>query len=375
MYVYLDETTFGEDDEYSGYACLITRFRIEEAVIIEALNNLEADPDTTKKKFEKHDSRTLERKFFHAADDSQNGHSHLCDSINKNVIGKFSSHYFKTKEHNFKNTEEAYDLASKLSMLSVLSESDEITFIFEERNDLTQKYVEKWWHSLWVDLLKSQFTHPYIRTYYPALNFEISSKSEPGLQVVDFVLWSSTRQVIGKPCPWFGRLKCWFRTETKPEDDTWGGHSLSFGMEEKENEETYKITDYQHDNKELNSFEHQIHYIVNAQKVINLVASLGSQRGVSHFWDEIEYLNDTKTNKGNAEHIEKLATCFLKLFDNITLIKSETPENDKAFWLMCRKCLAYALHTHDVGGRMHSIRLADIRNKVIENNSAALQQC
>lgn len=375
MYVYLDETTFGKDDEYSGYACLITNSRIEEAVIIEALNNLQKDPDINKEKFKKSDSRTLERKFFHAADDSQNAHSHLCNSINKNIVGKFSSHYFKTKDHNFKNTEEAYDLASKLSLLSVFSESYKVTFIFEERNDLTRQYIKEWWDSLWIDLLKSQFTYPYIKTYYPALDFEINSKTEPGLQVVDFVLWTSTRQVVAKNCPWFGRLKCWFKTEIRPEGNSWGGHSLSFGMNAKENEETYKITDYQHDNEQLNSLEYLTHYIVNVQKVINMVANSGSQSEVGHFWDEIEYLNKTRIQKGNAEHIEKLAACFLKLFDNITLIKSNMPENDKAFWLTCRKCLSYALHTHDIGGRMHSIQLSDIRNYIIENDSAALEQC
>jgi hypothetical protein len=374
MYVYLDETTFGEHDEHSGYGCLITNSRIKDTVIIEAMNNLKADPDIAKKSFKKHDNRTLKNNFFHAADDSQNGHSHLCDAINNNIVGKFSSHYFKTKEHSFKNTEEAYDLASKLSILSVFSDSDEVTFVFEERNNLTKQYVEKWWDSLWTDLLKSQFTRPYIRTYYPALNFEIRSKSNPGLQVVDFVLWASTRQVIGKQCPWLERLKCWFRTETKPEGDSWGGHSLSFGMEEKENEDTYKIADYQHHNEQLNSLEYYNHYIVHAQKVINAVADLGSQNGVSHFWGEIAYLNKTSVLKGDARHVEKLSACFLKLFDNIKLIKLEMIENDKAFWLTCRKCLAYALHTHDIGGRMHSTRLADIRNQIIDIDPSALQQ-
>lgn len=375
MYVYLDETTFGEHNEYSGYASLITKSRIEKSVIDEALSNLKEDPDIAKEKFKDHDFRTLARGYFHAADDSQNGHSHLCSSINSNIIGRFSSHYFKTKEYNFKSTEEAYALASKLSILSVFSESNEITFIFEERNDLTRRYIEKWWDSLWLDLLKSQYAHPYIRTYYPVLNFEICSKSDSGLQVVDFILWASTRKAVGKECPWFDRLKCWLKTETKPEDETWGGHSLSFGMIEKENIETYTITDYQHDNKLLNSLDYQTHYIVNAQKLINHVASLGRQKDVDHFWDEIEFLSDTRIQKGTANHIEKLAKCFLKLFDNVTLLKDETVQEDKAFWLMCRKCLAYALHTHDIGGKIHSIRLSDIRNQLIENDADALSQC
>jgi hypothetical protein len=375
MHVYLDETTFGEHDEYTGYASLITESRIDNSVIEEALSNLNEDPDIAKEKSKNLDNKTLARRYFHAADDSQNGHSHLCSSINRNIVGEFSSHYFKTKEHNFKNTEEAYDLASKLSMLSVLSKSDEVTLIFEERNDLTRGYIEKWWDSLWLDLLKNQYTRPYIRTYYPALNFEICSKSDPGLQVVDFILWASTRKVIGKKCPWLDRLKCRLKTAINPEDGTWGSHSLSFGMTEKENIDTYTITDYQHDNKLLNSSEYQAHYIVNAQQVINRVASLGRQKGVDHFWGEIEFLSSKRVEQDTPNHIEKLAKCFLKLFDNITLIKDETAKEDKAFWIMCRKCMAYALHTHDIGGKIHSIRLSDIRNQLIENDPDALNQC
>lgn len=374
MYVYLDETTFGENDDYSGYASFITQSRIDKIVIEEALNDLKADPDIINEKYKNQDLRTLDREYFHAADDSQNGHSHLCYSINKNVIGKFRSHYFKTNEHGFKNTEEAYDLASKLSILNVFTKSLDVTFVFEERNDLTRDYIIKWWDSLWHDLLKSQFKYPYVRMYYPVLNFEICNKFEPGLQIVDFILWASTRQVLKKKCPWINRLKCWFKTEMKPKDGSWGGHTLYFGMGPEDNKKTYEITDYQINNDKLNSFEYQAHYIVNVQKVINLVASLECKDGVSHFWDEIQYLKNTNIQRGDADHIEKMARCFLKLFDNITLIKKDQKKNDKAFWIMCRKCFAYTLHDHDFGGRLHSIRLSDIRNQIIEEDPEALQK-
>ncbi|MDD3815389.1 MAG: DUF3800 domain-containing protein [Desulfocapsaceae bacterium] len=375
MYVYLDETTFGDNDEYSGYACIICKQKIGREFVDSALKALSEDPDIEKEIFKNQDIRTLERKYFHAADDSQNAHSHLCDAINNHVTGKFNSHFFKTKASGFKNSEEAYELASKLSILGVLSESNEVVFVFEERNDLSKEYISNWWESLWDDLLKSQHKYPYIRTYYPVLKFEICTKNEPGLQVVDFILWASSRQVLKKNCPWLSRINSWFRTEIKPGDGSWGGHTLSIGKEPKENELNYEITDYKHDDEKLNSLEYLTHYLVNSQKVINAVANQGKQDGVCHFWEEIEYLEANKITESNTEHIEKMAKCFLKLFDNISLINADTSMEDKSFWLSCRKCFSFALHAHNVMGRMHSIRLSDIRNEIIKNSPEALMQC
>lgn len=121
MYVYLDETTFGKQNEFSGYGCLITTTRIDSSIISNAMNCLAIDPDIKKEKFEKHDIKTLKRKFFHASEDSQNGHSHLCDAINEHVKGKFHSQFFNTIKTGFANSDEVYHLASKISMMSVLS--------------------------------------------------------------------------------------------------------------------------------------------------------------------------------------------------------------------------------------------------------------
>ena len=198
MYVYLDETTFGKNGEYSGYASFIASKRIDNELTNEAIDALSNDPDIKKEEYKYQDDRTLKRKYFHASDDSQNAHSHLCNAVNSYVTGKFKSHFFKTKENGFNNSDEAYELASKLSILSVFSESPEIVFIFEERNDLSKEYIVKWWDSLWEDLFKSQYTYPYLRTYYPVLKFEICTKEEPGLQIVDFILWASSRQVLKK---------------------------------------------------------------------------------------------------------------------------------------------------------------------------------
>ncbi len=365
MFVYLDETTFGDKNQFCGYGSLICKSPVQNKIILEALKNLELDPDSKKSAFIKSDVRTLNRKFFHAADDSQNAHSHLCTAINKHTKGEFQSHYFKTREHSFKNTEEAYSLASMLSTMGVFTDSKKVTFIFEERNDLTTKSIEEWWASMWNDLLGSQYKAPFVRTYHPELDFRIGNKSDPGLQVVDFILWSSTRKIIGKKCPWFDRLEPWLRTQVKPESGTWGGYSLNFGYEGKIINDTYSIEDYLHDDENLNSSNMLPVYIVNVQNVINLAASINDKSDIQHFYQDISFLKLNCVKKGGAEHIRKMAQCFLKLFDNLEIVSDETPQDEKSFWLSCRMCFSLALRTNEIEGRLHANRLSKLRNQII----------
>lgn len=208
-----------------------------------------------------------------------------------------------------------------------------------------------------------------MRTFYPSLEFEIKTKVEPGLQVVDFILWASTRNILKIKCPWLDRLKAWFKSETIPEDGTWGGHSLTFGALNTENKPHYEIKDFKIDDEKLNSLEYQFIYLDNVQNVINLVIEQGRQKNVDHFWDEIVYLKNTEDIKLNADHIEKMASCFLKLFDNIGVIGANATQHDKSFWITCRRCFAYALHTDELGGRFHSIRLSDMRNDLIDSRA------
>jgi hypothetical protein len=94
MHLYLDETTFGTSGEFLGYASFLTEKPIEIGLIETALTNLESDPARHLDQFKDQDSRTLERRYFHAADDSQNAHSHLCKAINEQVKGEFESQLF-----------------------------------------------------------------------------------------------------------------------------------------------------------------------------------------------------------------------------------------------------------------------------------------
>ena len=69
---------------------------ITKAVVDAALHNLQADPDRHKPRHKEKDDRTLQRGYFHASDDSQNAHGHLCRSIVKHVAGTFFYSDFRT---------------------------------------------------------------------------------------------------------------------------------------------------------------------------------------------------------------------------------------------------------------------------------------
>jgi len=374
-FVCLDETTFGNNGQYSGYGCLITDHRIGREVIDEALKRLNEDPDRNEDAFRNQDSRTLDRGYFHAADDSKNAHSHLCVVINEHVIGSFSSHFFNMRKEAFRDISEAYSLASRLAILNVFSETPEVTFVFEERNDLTSNSIRAWWAALWEDLLRSSYSIPYRTNFFPRLNFEIKGKTEPGLQIVDFLLWAAARKTLGKQCPWIDRIRPSVRIETKPSDNSWGGQSIDIKFKAKRNVSHYCIADYRPDDPKLGSQEMLWQYLIHAQKAINVVYNNGPTSNIDHFWEDIDYLYQNRINDRSHDFIEKLATCFLRLFDNYPLITAKTSPDDKAFWLFCRKCMAYAIDKRNISARMHAIKLHDMRRYLIDNDAKCLDNC
>lgn len=100
VFAYADETIFTIEPNSNlralGCGILISRTEITPEVIREAIHNLSIDPDFDEKK----DTRTLERKYFHASDDSKNAHSHLCNSINKHIKSVFDFTYYDNSTEN-----------------------------------------------------------------------------------------------------------------------------------------------------------------------------------------------------------------------------------------------------------------------------------
>ncbi len=371
MYVYLDETEFGEG-EFSGYASLITEERISQEVINEALENLRVDQDRFLMPQKLMDDRTLERGYFHAADDSKNAHSHLCEAINRHVTGNFKSHIFHARKHNFSNVEEVYSLASKLAVVGLFSKAKELTFIFEGRNGLSKRaLLEKWWPDLWRGLSQNCFSAPFIVKYYPKVKFEISDKSGPGSQVVDFILWASQRAAFAKDHTWSNRLNGWAKTSMTTIDGGWDGHSISKIKPEDISLIRYDIKDALGETPLLGHNNDLPMILLNVQKAINSSKSNHNKRYINHFITDIDFIILNRQKPHEVDFIVKMADCFIKLFDNISLISIDTPPTEKTFWLIARKCMALTLHD-GLEAKIHTMRLSDIRNNLIKDHPSLL---
>lgn len=373
MYVYLDETEFGEG-AFSGYASLITEERIGQKVIDDALENLRIDTDRFLMPQKTMDDRTLERGYFHAADDSKNAHSHLCNAINKHVIGNFKSHIFHAKKHSFTGIEEIYNLASQLAVVSLFSKARELTFIFEGRNGLSvQALLEKWWPELWKGLSQNCFSAPFVVKYYPDVRFEISEKSNPGSQVVDFILWASQRALYAKDPKWYDRLHGWAKTSMTTVDGGWDGHSITRIAPEDLRLKRYDIEDLLKETPLLGLDNDLSVILINVQKVINNSHSISNKKHINHFISDVNFIVRNRRSQLGVDFIVKMADCFIKLFDNISLISTDTPSAEKTFWLMARKCMALTLRD-ELEARIHAIRLSDIRNDLIVNHPKLFEE-
>lgn len=371
MYIYLDETESG-NSEFVGYGCLISNNRIERSVIDFALNNLFLDKDRFFDPCKKLDDRTLGNGFFHAADDSKNAHSHLCKSINDNVEWDFYSYIFHSKHKSFSNIEDAYYWASKLSVISLFSRAKELDFIFEGRNGLSAKNLfEKWWPELWSAMRANCFVSPFIPKYYPKVTFSISDKSEPGLQVVDFVLWSSQRAHYSKDSKWLGRIKSWAKGSTSGIDAGLDGHSIRkmdpsvYLPDRYDSFDCPSLVEYQYHISNLSMM------LVNVQSVINKAFLMHDKNAIDHFLDDINYLFFNRSIDQNINHIYKMADCFIKLFDNINVISKDNDRATKKFWLSARKCMAHVFH-EGLDAHMHLLRLSDTRSFLISEKPELL---
>lgn len=371
MFVYLDETEFGEG-QFSGYACLVTPERIGQEVIEEALDKLRNDPDRFHPDQQPMDDRTLERSFFHAADDSKNAHSHLCRAICSHVKGDFKSHVFHTAKHSFSSKEDLYDLASKLAVIGLFSQCVELTFVFEQRGNLNvAALLSKWWPDLWFDLARNTYVAPFVVKYYPKVSFEIAGKSEPGLQVVDFMLWAAQKARMDSRSKWFERLPGWSKCKTTTIDGGWEGESIKMLEPESPSVRRYDLDDCKFDDPKYSELDILWQIIVNVQVVINASYFLNDISKISHFYNDVEYLCKQRMVVHEVPHIRKMAECFIRLFDNIELVHREMPAADKTFWLAARKCMALVFR-EGVIAHLHAVRLTDIRNMLIEQQAHQL---
>ncbi|MBR9847555.1 MAG: DUF3800 domain-containing protein, partial [Algicola sp.] len=221
LFVYTDETIFEievdkQPIEYIGAATLICTNPILDDWVSDAMSKLKADPDILDQKTTDIDTRTITNNFFHASMDSKNAHSHLCRSIVKNLNGNFQYSVFERKNgvgwFGLKSEELLVRLVSSLSSVQLLNETqkvEKVVWVIEGRDSFTQYSVDGWIEE-WYDYYDSFFPFALtaIPVYYPNIEIYVKGKNDPGLQILDFLIWATNRKYgLVKDSTWFDRLK------------------------------------------------------------------------------------------------------------------------------------------------------------------------
>jgi len=366
-HIYFDESIFSEPNPYVGYGALITDEKIEYQIINEALKNLYNDKDRFESENKEKDQRTLDRGYFHATDDSKNAHSHICTQINKKVNGDFSSNFMEPK---LKNDEKIiFKTTSMLSSLRLFNFRHPIKFIFEERQGLNEKVIKKWYKETEMDILKNIYNYPFIPACFPKIEVEIADKNNPGLQIVDFILWSVNRKINGID-KWYNRLHSKLRMNMNPQKNkmNWGGEDLIINNGVERPKHYYQIEDFPNEDDITVTENMMVNIYLHAEKVIKFYSINKLPEHLTHQNEDIKNIASGLMDKDSKDRISKVACQYLKLFDTVPLITKQTSKKEKQFLLLSKKYLSLVLRTDLINGVRTNDYLERIRYEILQKN-------
>jgi hypothetical protein len=186
-----------ESDEFA-VGMLISTVPITGEMIDEALQKLSEDPEIADNK---QDERTLSERFFHASEDSKNGHWYICE-VAQTVSPAFFEHILFKKEyrgddHEWMTATESRFHQHMVEILCVHVSASRRTrykvYVAERKRTFPKGIEKEWLRGFENKMLGSLSMLPQLPLAFPKVDIEIVPATNPGVQVVDFLLWSSMR--------------------------------------------------------------------------------------------------------------------------------------------------------------------------------------
>ncbi len=372
-YIYCDESTFSEPKPCIGVGMLITETEISPSAIEDALQRLQNDPDILIEPAKKLDEQTLKRRYFHASEDSKNAHSHLCEQINKLETAEFVCDFFdkyKLPTHERYN-DYLYHQASILSSIRATNTIDHVIFYFESRDDLSVDSLKKMYNDLQQSSLMGIYDLPFIPHFFPPVSFEIDDKYNPGLQFVDFILWTVNRHVNGEST-WFERINFSSKTSFSTESGSWGGQDINIGDGLREPKVYYTVQDFPVNPDSKINKNILVDFYLHAARIIEFYIN-NPQHHLNHLFNEdAEEIVKRKKDQCFSNYFDKLASLYLKIFDMAPLITSSTTSQEKEFLLLSKKYMSLLLRNDLIHGVRTKIWLESVRRQLIKNKTELL---
>jgi hypothetical protein len=289
------------------------------------------------------------------------------------VVGNFNAHYFDpaTLDPQLDTEEKTYSLLSQLTALEAFGTDQPVEFRFERRQGLSTPGLKKWYRDFEKLALASIYGNPGAPTYFPAVSFQISNKNDPGIQCVDFILWTVNRLIDGDT-RWYDRLSVNFRMTTGPRSDNSGSVDLIFRKDLSDPPCKYSNKDAPGVNDPPVPYRDLCNIYIEAERVVNYYANNPIPISIQHLKPELIRVANNCLVIGRNDQVADVATCFLKLFDMVPLITGNTPGADKKTLLVARQQLALCLRTDLLDGIRTHDYLARARRLTIKQNAGVL---
>ncbi len=356
LYVYADETEcqLSPNKRLVGVGFLVCEEPVSHSIVSTALVDLKADPDRHKGLFRQCDSRTLKRQYFHASDDSKNGHSHFCRSINASIVGTFLCSYSIVSPTIAQPVSSLQEVELSLNTIGVLTPDTCVHLCVEARPQFGDSALDCWAERFYQTIEHSVADLPMMPAIFPRIKLSIEKKENPGLQVVDFLLWAMNRMHFDQPDDtWFSRLGLLslvtFQREGKTEYH--GRYYLKRAVSTPERHYPEAALDVE---STLTSNEQVAHAYLLMERAIRGIYTDLLPEHIAHFTETVRALQcelrDIQVFL--PETLERLCSLFIRMFDTAPLYGDMTALelNEAAAWLHARRLAALSLRS-DSGTR------------------------
>ena len=206
LFAYADETDFQYPrrggSRRVGTGILVTRQPIDSSVIEQAMTAVAGRPGVTPE-----DQRTIDRGHFHASQDSSGAIESFADVIRVNTTGSFIYHYREPSlrplsrgDGEVPKTSLVQELMLRFGIVSMTRTRSHIDLKVEQRHGIGHVQTKKWLDDQYSMRERGIYEQPSIPALFPDLSVVVAPKTEPGLQVVDLLLWAVNRAASIQDC-------------------------------------------------------------------------------------------------------------------------------------------------------------------------------
>ena len=300
-------------------------------LIDQALERLREDSDAVGNP---QDRETLERAYFHASMDSKNAHSHVCAAAAASGPALFEFFSFdRAAAPGIHRDLLADSRTFHRSMVELLATRISATrtshvqiMIAEHAHSFATNTVAfNWKVELWHKLIGATAQLPQLPTFFPDVTVATAPPSEPGVQLVDFLLWAALRKRTNPRDPWLDRSMFQPHWEWAERDGPLSGHEYLLGGDP---DDDPPLVDAKIIRKPRDEFtnEEVLEVLIGVERQVRHLGALPEH--AAHLLPHVQdCLCDLNHRDVSFAALKKLAETYFLLVDTVPLYDPLSPED------------------------------------------------